>query len=122
MPRLNAARVDIVIEAGEVIRRIEWLALEGNLTAEEAVEEIASLATSYRLARNSDDGSSHADDRASFAAPVSQPQVGDTITRIVVSECVYRWEVDEYGMGDWYPEGQKIVYEHPKWKDVPGVE
>jgi hypothetical protein len=55
------------------------------------------------------------------SAASADPQVGDTITRITVSECVYRWELDEYGEGDWYPLGPRVVYEHPKWKDVPGV-
>ena len=53
-------------------------------------------------------------------AGVSEPNIGDTITRVVVSECVYRWDLGKDGEGDWYPLGPKTVYEMPKWRDVPG--
>ena len=37
------------VAANSVLRQIEWLAIEGNLIPEQAIEQIASLATGYRI-------------------------------------------------------------------------
>ena len=51
-----------------------------------------------------------------------EPKEGDTITRIAISECTYVWK-GEGSDGDWYVlDGPRIVYEHPKWKDIPGAD
>ena len=60
------------------------------------------------------------DDRDSLL--IQSPIEGATLTRIVVMRKTYRWEIDDYGTGDWYEIKIETVLEHPAWKDVPGVE
>ena len=49
----------------------------------------------------------------------SKPEPGETVRRVVVSETVYVWKLDEDGHGDWYvASGPHIITESPTWKDL----